>query len=208
MIQFLLPFSFNINSIFLQTRSNCFAEPGLLNKLNDSGESIKKIRLAKNRSLYKKFIPVVMGILCFLTQTGTLTAQSIPPINNSLLDQLIISSNGQSKRSSSTDSNFNGNGDSKEIAPGETLVLADLEGPGIIKHIWNTSASLYPFSVRALVLRIYWDNSEKPSVEVPLGDFFGVGLGAKKDFQSLPVSVSSHGRARTCFWRMPFKKHS
>jgi hypothetical protein len=208
MIQFLLPRSFNINSIFLQTGPNCINEPWLINKMYDSGVEIKKVCFAKNRSLYKKFIPLVMGMLCFLAQTGTLTAQSNPPINNSLLDQLIISSNGQSKRSSSTDSNFNGNGDSKEIAPGETLVLADLEGPGIIKHIWNTSASLYPFSVRALVLRIYWDNAEKPSVEVPLGDFFGVGNGEKKDFQSLSVSVSSHGRARTCFWRMPFKKHA
>ena len=101
----------------------------------------------------------MFGLLCFLTQTETLTAQIHSSINNSLLDQLIISSNGQSKRSSSTDSNFNGDGDSKEIAHGETLVLTDLEGPGIIKHIWNTSACLYPFSARARVLRIYWDNS-------------------------------------------------
>lgn len=92
--------------------------------------------------------------------------------------------------------------------PGQTLVLADLDGPGIITHIWNTSASLYPFSSQALVLRIFWDNSEKPSVEVPLGDFFGVGCGAKKDFQSLPVSVSSFGRSGTCFWKMPFRKHA
>ncbi|MDP2338760.1 MAG: DUF2961 domain-containing protein [Bacteroidota bacterium] len=147
-------------------------------------------------------------LICFLTLVETLSAQSNSPIGNSLLDQLIIPSNGQSKRSSSTDSNMNGNGDSKEILPGETLVLADLEGPGIIKHIWNTSASLNPFSARALVIRIYWDDSEKPSVEVPLGDFFGVGHGAQKDFQSLPVSVSSYGRSRTCFWRMPFKKHA
>ncbi len=208
MTQFLLLISFNITSIFHQTRSNFIVGYILRNKLNDFDVPIKKVCLAKNRSLYRKFIPLAIGILCFLTQTGTLTAQINPPINNSLLDQLTISSNGQSKRSSSTDSNFNGNGDSREILPGETIVLADLEGPGIIKHIWNTSASLYPFSARALVLRIYWDNSEEPSVEVPLGDFFGIGHGAKKDFQSLPVSVSSHGRAQTCFWSMPFKKHA
>jgi len=128
--------------------------------------------------------------------------------NTSLLDDLTKPSNGRSMRSSSTDSNFDSNGDSKEIAPGETIIIADLEGPGIIKHIWNTSASLNPFSARSLVIRIYWDNSEKASVEVPLGDFFGVGHGATKDFQSFPVSISSHGRSRTCFWRMPFKKHA
>ncbi len=128
--------------------------------------------------------------------------------NGSWLNDLTKAANGRSLRSSSTDSNFNENGDSKEILPGETIVIADLDGPGIIKHIWNTSASLNPFSARSLVIRIYWDNSEKPSVEVPLGDFFGVGHGATKDFQSLPVSISSHGRSRTCFWRMPFKKHA
>ncbi len=156
----------------------------------------------------KKVIVGSFILFCFLTQVKPLFAQKNYSIDNSLLDQLIVPSNGQSKRSSSTDSDFNGNGDSKEILPGETLILADLEGPGIIKHIWNTSASINPFSTRALVLRIYWDNSEKPSIEVPLGDFFGVGHGAQKDFQSLPVSVSSYGRSRNCYWRMPFKKHA
>jgi hypothetical protein len=60
---------------------------------------------------------LVIGTLCFLTQADTLSTQIISPIDNSLLDQLTISSNGQSKRSSSTDSNIDGNGDSKEILP-------------------------------------------------------------------------------------------
>ena len=59
--------------------------------------------------------------------------------NNSLLNDLTIPSNGQSMRSSSVDLKFDGNGDSKEILPGETLILADLEGPGIINHIWSNS---------------------------------------------------------------------
>ncbi len=155
-----------------------------------------------------KVLAGIFIISCVLTHVEHLNAQIHSSIDHSLLEQLTLSSNGQSKRSSSTDSNFNGNGDSKEISAGETLVLADLDGPGIIKHIWNTSASLNPYSARALVLRIYWDDAAKPSVEVPLGDFFGVGHGANNDFQSLPVSVSSHGRARTCFWQMPFKKHA
>ncbi len=153
----------------------------------------------------KYYIIGLLGILFLLPATHNLQAQIS---DKSLLNDLIKPGNGRSMRSSSTDSNFNGNGDSKDILPGETIVIADLEGPGIIKHIWNTSASLNPFSTRALVIRIYWDNSDKPSVEVPLGDFFGLGHGATKDFQSFPVSISSHGRSRTCFWRMPFKKHA
>ena len=164
---------------------------------------MKKINL-----LLKWCFFFLTGTFCFILNVELACAQGNSPIENSMLNQLIIESNSRSHRVSSTDSNFDGNGDSKQILPGETLVLADLDGPGIINHIWNTSASLFPYSSRALVLRIYWDNSAKPSVEVPLGDFFGVGHGAKVDFQSLPVGVSSYGRSETCFWKMPFKKHA
>ncbi len=158
-------------------------------------------------NIYKIYLSVLV-IIFSLPALNTISAQNLLRGNGSLLSGLAVSSNGVSKRVSSSNPKLDSNGDSKEIVPGETLVLADLEGPGIIKHIWNTTASLNPFSGRALVIRIYWDNSEKPSVEVPLGDFFGVGHGAKKEFQSIPVSVSSLGRARTCYWEMPFKKHA
>lgn len=125
-----------------------------------------------------------------------------------LLGQLPQRQSGETRRVSSSDSNLDGNGDSLTILPGQTLVLAELDGPGAITHFWNTTASLYPFSGRSIVLRIYWDNAEKPSVEAPLGDFFGVGHGANADFQSIPVSVSSLGRSRSCQWRMPFRKHA
>ncbi|MEI6140407.1 MAG: glycoside hydrolase family 172 protein [Mariniphaga sp.] len=156
----------------------------------------------------KKLRFSVFLMICLLTQIKINYAQNSSLIDHSLLQQLPLPSDGRSMRSSSTDANFDGNGDSELIQPGETLVLADLEGPGIIKHIWNTSGSLNPYSVRAMVIRIYWDNSDKPSVEVPLGDFFGVGQGTAKDYQSLPVNISSHGRARNCFWNMPFQKHA
>ncbi|HTE18295.1 MAG TPA: DUF2961 domain-containing protein, partial [Armatimonadota bacterium] len=58
------------------------------------------------------------------------------------------------------------------IAPRSTVTLAEIEGPGAIQHIWNTVA---PERWRQLVLRIYWDGEETPSVETPLGDFFCSG---------------------------------
>ncbi len=115
-------------------------------------------------------------------------------------------SDAQTRRVSSTSADLNSNGDSRVIKEGQTLVLAELTGPGAITHLWNTIASQDPFSGRSLVLRIYWDGMDKPSVESPLGDFFGVGHGAIANFHSLPVSVSSYGRSRTCLWRMPFRK--
>jgi hypothetical protein len=122
-----------------------------------------------------------------------------------IFTSLATSSEGQSRRESSSNPDLNSNGDDRTIKSGETLVLADLTGPGAITHLWNTVASQDPFAGRSLLLRIYWDGMEQPSVEVPLGDFFGVGHGAIANFHSLPVSVSSYGRSRTCFWRMPFR---
>ncbi len=53
---------------------------------------------------------------------------------------------------------------------------------------------------------MYWDGEEHPSVECPIGDFFGMGHGLDKPFTSLPVRVSSDGRGRNCYWPMPFRK--
>jgi hypothetical protein len=100
----------------------------------------------------------------------------------------------------------NGNDDWRPIAPGGTLVLADLKGPGMITHFWNTIAHSAPHYSQLLTLRIYWDGEQHPSVECPIGDFFGIGHGLDKPFVSLPIKVSSDGRGRNCYWPMPFRK--
>jgi hypothetical protein len=111
----------------------------------------------------------------------------------------------QAMRSSSSDPNWReGNGDARGIAPGETLTIADLSGPGVITHIWFTIAHDAPGYSRLLTLRMYWDGEPNPSVECPIGDFFGIGHGVDKPFVSLPIRVSSDGRARNCYWPMPF----
>lgn len=113
----------------------------------------------------------------------------------------------ETRRASSSDPDWkNGNADARPIAPGGTLTLAELEGPGMIVHIWFTIAHDAPFYSRLLTLRMYWDGEENPSVECPIGDFFGIGHGVDKAFVSLPVKVSSDGRGRNCYWPMPFKK--
>lgn len=113
----------------------------------------------------------------------------------------------EARRTSSSDPDWkNGNADARPIAPGGTLTLAELEGPGVITHIWFTIAHEAPFYSRLLTLRLYWDGEEHPSVECPIGDFFGIGHGVDQPFVSLPVRVSSDGRARNCYWPMPFRK--
>jgi hypothetical protein len=123
------------------------------------------------------------------------------------LDGLATLKSYQAMRSSSSDPNWkNGNADARPIAPGGTLVIADLKGPGQIAHIWNTVAARERGYSRLLVLRMYWDGEETPSVECPLGDFFGIGHGLDVPFDSLPVRVTSDGRGRNCYWPMPFRK--
>jgi hypothetical protein len=100
-----------------------------------------------------------------------------------------------------------GNGDARRIAPGETLTLLDEAGPGVISHVWVTIASEDPHHLKALVLRMYWDGETAPSVESPIGDFFGLGLGDYHLYQSAPLSVGSD-KALNCFFSMPFQKHA
>lgn len=110
-------------------------------------------------------------------------------------------------RVSSADSDWrNGNADARPIEPGETLTVADIEGPGRITHIWFTISADDPHYGRSVTLRMYWDGQEEPAVESPLGDFFAVGHGLKRNVNSLPVQVSSEGRAYNCYWPMPFRK--
>ncbi len=100
-----------------------------------------------------------------------------------------------------------GNADARPIAPGETLTLLDEAGPGLITHVWVTIASDDPNHLKALVLRMYWDGETSPSVQAPIGDFFGLGLGEYFAYQSLPLSVGSE-KALNCFFPMPFQKHA
>ena len=90
------------------------------------------------------------------------------------------------------------------IPSGETFVLADVQKQGAIKHIWFTPIRIQE---RFLILRIYWDGSDTPSIECPLGDFFASAK-CYEDFKpisSLAVCVNP-ARALNCYWEMPFKK--
>ncbi|UCH35901.1 MAG: DUF2961 domain-containing protein [Armatimonadota bacterium] len=147
-----------------------------------------------------KLYAIIVGLL-----VGTAACSDARP-NDSVLEGLTRLQAFETRRESSAHEDLQKNGDARSIEIGETLVLGELEGPGVITHIWCTVASEDPFYARSLVLRIYWDGMERPSVEAPLGDFFGVGHSAHSSFTSLPVAVSSEGRARNCFWRMPFRE--
>src|SRR5215469_5681624 len=110
------------------------------------------------------------------------------------------------KRSSSYD-RTGGNEDYRELAPGGTLTLLDVDGPGEVTHVWMTIASPEIFHLKKLVLRMSWDGETTPSVETPVGDFFGLGLGDYFLYQSAPLEVGAD-KALNSFFPMPFQKHA
>lgn len=114
--------------------------------------------------------------------------------------------NFEAMRASSNNADHDSNDDSKRPIPGETVVLADLTGPGVITHMWITVAASEYAWPRLLRLRIYYDGSSIPSVDAPLGDFFGVGHGMERPLTSVMVRNSSAGRSRNEYWPMPFHR--
>jgi hypothetical protein len=96
------------------------------------------------------------------------------------------------------------------VESGETIDLVDVDGPGVIKHIWMTTAEeteSNDYPLRNLVLRMYWDDEDSPSVEVPLGDFFCNGHGQRCTVDSMPIVVAPSGGFNTYF-PMPFREHA
>jgi hypothetical protein len=128
------------------------------------------------------------------------------------LDRLANLSDAVSRRASSADRS-GGNADWVEVKAKSTVTLAEIKGAGSVRHIWFTINSPSPFHLRELVVRMYWDGETEPSVEVPIGDFFGTGFeyedvpsghrGQKyQSWVSLPITVQD--RAMNCYFEMPF----
>ncbi|MBC8217146.1 MAG: DUF2961 domain-containing protein [Planctomycetes bacterium] len=105
----------------------------------------------------------------------------------------------------------NSNWDNKNVAPGQTRVLMDAQGPGVITHIWMTFLGPEPHSWakngsanhQEMLLRMYWDG--RAGVEAPVGDFFANSFGKRSEVISLPVIVED-ADSYNCFWHMPFRK--
>lgn len=155
---------------------------------------------------------------------------SLHPISPGFLGALASPQHGRSMRATSTfregaDGNYDPNAppksdleeksnrDNFRVPPGQTLVIMDVEGPGVITHMWITFLGPEPHpwakdgsaNHQELLLRIYWDGNDRPGVEAPLGDFFAGCFGKRSEVISLPVVVEG-GDSYNCFWHMPFRK--
>lgn len=90
----------------------------------------------------------------------------------------------------------------RHLHPGETIELASIDGPGIIRHIWLTTHQKVAL-IRGIVIRFYWDDQEHPSIEAPIGDFFGFAHANTPAFQSAVHSVGEE-LGMNCWLPMPF----
>ncbi len=131
-------------------------------------------------------------------------AAQLPNNDLSMLPSYARVQNYKSLKQSSHD-RTGGNVDRWQINAGGTQELFNCEGPGIITHIWFTIAATGGNHLKELVLRAYWDGNPKPSVEAPVGDFFGLNLGQYQVYQSAYLACSP-GRSLNCYFSMPFRR--
>ena len=146
----------------------------------------------------------IIIILCLIITT-TLQSQSLyeMPANPQSRLSSFENPNGIKGNGGKTNKTAKGNA-FENMEPGETKHLLDINGEGIIQRIWLT-IDHSPVKLRSLRLQFFWDGSNKPAVDVPLGDFFGYNLGKQIAFQSALFS-SGEGRSYNCYIPMPFKK--
>ena len=139
-----------------------------------------------------------------VAQPGSVQAQTPPGSGSVVLPDYARAQNYKSLKQSSYD-RTGGNSDRWPIAPGATQELFRSEGPGVITHIWFTIAAQSGNHLKEIVIRAYWDGNSKPSVEVPVGDFFGLNLGQYVIYQSAYLNCSSI-KALNCYFAMPFRR--
>ena len=144
----------------------------------------------------------IVGLLVFLFSAALANAQDW----RTQMSSLAQSQNYRMRRSSSYDRS-GGNADARPVAPGASITVLDEAGPGQISHVWFTIADKEDKHLKKIVLRMYWDGESTPSVEAPIGDFFGLGTGDYFLFESAPLSVGAD-KALNCFFPMPFRKHA
>jgi hypothetical protein len=147
---------------------------------------------------------MTLRTLILLIAACALAFQLAPGEN--LSDIPLLKTYTQERISSYDRSGANDDGNWKNpIKPGETRVIGDVQGPGIVTHIWITIATPEPYHLKKIVLRMYWDGEALPAVESPVGDFFGLGLGEYFLYESGPLSIGSQ-KALNSYFPMPFRK--
>ena len=149
-----------------------------------------------------KTIIFLLGCIMMIILIHTVSAQHY----NNLTDLTVIKDEIESKRISSYDRSGGNNDRYEDIKDGEKLTLFEVEGAGMINHIWITIAPPPPgLNRNDIILKMYWDGNDFPSVVSPIGPFFGQGWDEAYNFASMPLAVGPvEGRALVSYFVMPF----
>ncbi|MBI3679918.1 MAG: DUF2961 domain-containing protein [Acidobacteria bacterium] len=145
-----------------------------------------------------------LASLAGLAATPAAQAQGRGDNEFKFLPKYVRSQNYKSLKQSSHD-RTGGNRDFFTVPAGATQELLQAGGPGVITHIWFTIAAQSRMHLKELVLRAWWDGASKPSIETPVGDFFGLNLGEYSIYQSEYLACSP-GRSLNCYFAMPYRK--
>jgi len=144
------------------------------------------------------------GLTAAAGATGAAPGQSGSATDPRYLPRYARALNYKSLKQSSFDRS-GGNRDYWPIEPGATQEVFNSPGPGVITHIWFTISAPSQSHLKEIVIRGYWDGNAKPSIEVPVGDFFGLNLGQYSIYQSAFLNCSSI-KALNCYFSMPFRR--
>ena len=147
-----------------------------------------------------------LGLTVCVFIAANLAAQNAAPLigGGSLRNLATLHDGVKRQRISSYDRSGGNNDRLENIAPGAKVTLAEVKGPGTITHLWVTISSPERYHLRRIVLRAFWDGEREPSIEAPIGDFFGLGFGEPNYWASAPLAVAD--RALNCFFPMPFAR--
>lgn len=153
-----------------------------------------------------RFLGLIAILIAF---AGNVSATDSSGVSHSFFADMVVLRDSTSARVSSYDRSGR-NADSYAVLPGQTLELAAITGAGCIRHIYFTVLGQEHY-LSDLVIRMYWDGEDHPSVEAPFGGFFGLGHGQPRFFSSLLVSVNpGTGTVGTfgfnCYFPMPFAR--
>jgi hypothetical protein len=152
----------------------------------------------------RPFLQKLMALGGLVTAPAVIQAQQIRRDSGpGYLPNYVRAQNYKSLKQSSYDKT-GGNADRWPMQAGQTLELFEAKGPGMISHIWFTISAQSVNHLKELVIRAYWDGRPKPSVETPIGDFFGLNLGEYAIYESAYLACSP-GRSLNCYFAMPYR---
>ncbi|WP_199137568.1 glycoside hydrolase family 172 protein [Pedobacter sp. ASV12] len=149
-----------------------------------------------------------MLLLCLACCANSLQGQELFRMKSGVNSRLISFENMSGAKGSGGKENNGAKGHATEtIFPGKSRTIVDYLGTGIVQRIWCTISERSPEVLRSIRIQMYWDGDAKPAVDVPIGDFFGLGLGQKRPFESVFFS-DAEGKSFNCFIPMPFRKQA